>query len=217
MANADNLFGNTTSATEPKAKRRGRPPKSERSDDNRITVESLGVGNEADSGGNEAIGSGDAEIREEGPQAIDPATAIGGEQAPKKRGRKPGSSNKTKGAERLALDPKELAPQIQGLHVMLATLTGQPVFEISEIEAKMLAGNIANVAQHFDITATSKSMAIVGLVAVAGMIYIPRVAAIRRGRPKSVQSPVMPSMPDQVVEPPVQGRYDFSGDMGAMH
>lgn len=214
MGNADSLFGGPNSGTEPKAKRRGRPPKS-RSDDNGLADETVIAGSEVDGSGNEAVGSGEQTVTEEGPQAIDPATAIGSEQ-PKKRGRKPGSTTKAKGAERLALDPKELAPQIQGLHVMLATLTGQPVFQISEIEAKMLAGNIANVAQHFDITATSKSMAIVGLVAVAGMIYIPRVASIRR-KPRSAPAPVMPAMPDQVVEPPVQGRYDFSGDMGTQH
>lgn len=214
MVDANLLFGNKTSGSEPKARGRGRPRKSEPSGDNSVADASGVIGDEANSGGNEANGSGDAPIGESATQdAINPESVSGSEEPVKqRRGRKPGSGKKAS-PESLALDPKELAPQIQGLHVMLATMTGQPVFQLSDIESKMLASNIANVSQHFNITASSKSMAIVGLIAVCGMIYLPRVAAVKRAvRPAPPQS-VMPSMPEQVMESPVNGRYDFSGDV----
>ncbi len=215
MGNADNLFGSQTNGSEPKARGRGRPRKSEPSGNNGIADETVVIGNEADGGGNGASGSEAAAGGEEIQAAISPESATGAEEPVKqRRGRKPGSSNKKAGTEGLALDAKELAPQIQGLHVMLATMTGQPVFQLSDIEAKMLASNIANVSQHYNITASSKSMAIVGLIAVCGMIYLPRVASVKRAaRPVPTQA-AMPSMPDQAMETPVHGRYDFSGDVG---
>ena len=210
MADASQLFGTAIGGIEDKPKKRGRPPK-QRSEDNGIRSEDIVTGNEAISGGNEAGAIGTEASGETSPQEpVSPETAIGGEGEPvkKRRGRKPGSTNKSKeNAGRLAIG----ANQIQGLHVVLAKLTGQPIFEISEFEAQMLATSIANVSEHYDLTASSKTMAIVGLIGACGIVYVPRVVEVRRqNRKPKGPPPLFPEMPNPVPEQgPAKGRYNF--------
>jgi len=211
MADVNNLFGTISNGTSEPPKKRGRPPK-QRNEDNgdgngNGVVEGGTIGSENGTIGSEAATGGESTTQD----PISPESAIGGETGEplkKRRGRKPGSTNKQKeNAGRLAIG----ANQIQGLHVVLAKLTGQPIFEISEFEAQMLASSIANVSEHYDLTASSKTMAIVGLCGAIGIVYVPRVVAVRQAnrKPKG-PPPLFPEMPNPVPEQgPIKGRHNF--------
>lgn len=217
MADASNLFGSKVDGAIPKARGRGRPPKSERGPIDGDGSKIDGIGNETVSGADGAIGSESAAGSESiATDPIAPENAIGAEQpAKQRRGRKPGSTYAKAEKGRVGLDPKELAPKIQGLHIMLATMTGQPAFQLSELECQLMAGSIADVSQHYEFSANSKTMSIVGLVAVCGMIYLPRIQAVRQSRPKPVDVAAMPAMPDAITPMPKDGRYNF--DEGPLH
>lgn len=207
---AANIFPNVaTGPTEPTSRKRGRPPKQPGSlgTDNGTGKQDNGAGNETVGSGTEA-GSGENQTSQQEP--ISPESATGGAEPKRRRGRPPKSATAAQ-PERLGLDAATLAPKIQGLHAMLAVLTKQPVFAISEVEAQMLAASLADVSKHYDISANSKTMSLVSLVAVAGMIYVPRVVALAP-KPK-VRSAVAPAMPENIVPTPQKGSYDFSSDV----
>ncbi len=168
-------------------------------------------------GGDEPIttsGNGDAEIGVSGSQG-----GIGGSQegsgeareipvidAPKKRGRKSNAEKARLAGEtlqavagRVDLKPKELAPKIEGLHVMLATLTKQPIFVIKSEEAMLMAEAIADLSKHYDLNIMSGPKAtIINMVAVCGMIYVPRIMAINAMK-RQARTPTQPNTPESVV------------------
>lgn len=126
----------------------------------------------------------------------DPEKDAGAAPETKRRGRPPGAKNRAKEgategapqerpaskaaqARSVALDAKVLAPQIQGLHFMFATLSGQPLFIVNENEAVMMAQAIVEVASHYDVEFNSPAMSWAKLIAVLGMIYGPKIMAIR--------------------------------------
>ena len=121
----------------------------------------------------------------------------------------------------MALNPKELAPKIQGFHALLATITKQPVFVINDTEAAMLAASISEVSVYYDLNlGTGKYMALINLAAVAGMVYVPRVVAISKAN-RAAKAPPPQSMSDaeaeifahmaEPVQPPQAGKMDYSG------
>lgn len=210
------LRGRTGNDESPPAKR-GRKHKGGPGETGSAGSADSGTENLAPVGGSEADSGGGSEGSQTQAQAgsVAPENAIG-DAAPKQRKARGPNKPKAEAGSNLGIDPKELAPQIQGLHVMLAMMTGQPVFLLSPQECEMLAKNIANVSQHFNIAPSSKGMAIAGLVATCGMIYIPRIASVRRNRVKPEEPSAFPATPDAVQATPKDGRYDFSGNAGNM-
>jgi len=118
-------------------------------------------------------------------------------EAPKRRGRPPGSTNKPKetlsetspgdsarrgpGRPRKVhteIDPAALARQIKGAHGTVAFFFGLPELVIDDKEATELANAFANFAREFDFEPNPKVMATVELIGVAGFIYTPRVIHI---------------------------------------
>lgn len=142
---------------------------------------------------------------------------------PRRRGRPPGSKNKvntagtgpseTPSAGRVALDVKQLAQKVQGLHAVAATLTGQPILMLQDSEAIVMAQAISDVAQHYNLDFGGPRAAVINLIAVMGMTYFPRVIAMRTQQ-ATRQPPPQAARPTNVEEtapPPVDGVIDFSG------
>jgi hypothetical protein len=74
-----------------------------------------------------------------------------------------------------AIDKESLAKQLQGLHMMAATITQLPFVQINEQEAAMLADAIENVSREYDLALDGKTGAFIQLAAVAAIVYGPRL------------------------------------------
>ncbi len=129
--------------------------------------------------------------------------------APKKRGR-PRKNPETLNAESVgnagassSSGPKKrsgkmsgeqignLAKQLQGIHMIAATITNLPEVMLHEKEAEMLAGSIANMASQYDLSLDGKTGAAIQLLATAAMIYTPRYFQIRARMNQPVQGTVV--------------------------
>lgn len=98
-------------------------------------------------------------------------------------------------------------------------LTGQPVFNLSEDEAKALAKAVAEVSKHYNVVVNPKTTALIQLVGTAGMIYFPRILHIRMERAMRKAKPVNPATPEDAAtaEAMAGSRMDFSGDIPSTH
>lgn len=68
------------------------------------------------------------------------------------------------------------------MHAMLAALTSIKEMELDKDEAKALSSAAANVARHYDVSASQKSLDWANLVMVAGSLYGSRIFAYRLRR-----------------------------------
>ncbi len=109
-------------------------------------------------------------------------------EAPKKRGRPKGSHNTPKGdapkktQARQAQDTVALGKQLVGLHHLAALATGLPELVIGETEGQMLAGGIQAVCDEYGLSLSGKTGAAIQLIGAAGVVYMPRLLAIRARR-----------------------------------
>jgi len=109
------------------------------------------------------------------------ATPIPGDGgAAPKRGRPP------KRAAFTESDTDGLAQQIQGLHMIAAQMTGQPIFALSEGESKMLAASVIRMAGEYNLAMSGKTGALVQLLGVCAVIYVPKLVAIKKARAAAV-------------------------------
>lgn len=92
----------------------------------------------------------------------------------KRRGRKPGSTNAKKSAP-LHIDG--VTAILLSSHAMLAGIM-HPHMKIDENEAKTLATGISNVARHYDVGATEKTLDWCNLFMALGMVYGTRIVSI---------------------------------------
>lgn len=107
----------------------------------------------------------------------DPSPVDGAAADAPRRGR---PSGKKKGKVQFTgEDLNTLAKQVFGLHQIAALATGIPELAIREEEATMLGGAIATVAQEYDLEMSGKTGAMLQLIAVCGMVYIPKFAALK--------------------------------------
>jgi len=117
-------------------------------------------------------------VEEEAPQAEEPV-------APKRRGRPPGTGKKSDGtapkktASRKNDDISDLAKHIQGLHVMVAMITGFGELQISDQESLMLAKGVSAVAEEYGLSLDGKTGAAMQLFGAAALIYVPRALMIK--------------------------------------
>lgn len=135
--------------------------------------------------------------------------------APRKRGRPPGSTNKPRapgaplsetpisanpapgtaprGRPRkvVQIDAGLMAKQLQGLHLVAARATGLQELEISEAEAAMLAESVAAISREYGLSLDGKTGATIQLVAACAMIYLPRLAHITARRKQAARSSVV--------------------------
>ena len=105
--------------------------------------------------------------------------------APKRRGRKPGSRSATgKGA---ALDINGVEHILFSAHTILAAVSKSPEMALDQSEAHQLAEAIANVSRHYDVAATQKTMDWTNLLMCMGLIYGTRIMAIRNNRARQAR------------------------------
>lgn len=108
------------------------------------------------------------------------ATGIGnGTRTAKRRGRPPGSKNKTEQkADAITVDKDAVTAILLSCHAMLAGITKTPELAIDANEAALLGDGIAKVAILYDVTASPKTVAWCNLAMVTGMVYGTRIMAI---------------------------------------
>ena len=71
-----------------------------------------------------------------------------------------------------------LSKQIEGLHIIAASMTGIKVLIISPNESSMLASSIITVCDEYNLSIDGKTGAAMQLLATAAMIYAPRIISI---------------------------------------
>lgn len=92
--------------------------------------------------------------------------------APPKRGRP-----SKKKAE--PLDANLLAQQMQGLHLIAVKITGMPELMLEDAEALMLSNAVVAVCDEYGLSMSGKTGALIQLLAVAGIVYIPRLVKVK--------------------------------------
>jgi hypothetical protein len=154
-----------------------------------------GDGNTIDQSGNvsgTATGAGDnsgstTRIGPDGELIFNPAGhsgvdngdgGTGGDVPRKRRGRKPGSRNATSGKTQ-TLDVNGVEAMLFSIHQMAAAITKVPELMLDKDESKQLAVGIANVARHYDVSASAKSIDIANLVMICAGVYGTRLFAFR--------------------------------------
>ncbi len=96
--------------------------------------------------------------------------------APKRRGRKPGSKNAGTKAQSKA-DISGLEKILFSVHLALAAATHTPELALDADEARELAKAAAEVQSHYEMVIDPKVLAWGQLIMVAGSLYTPRILA----------------------------------------
>ncbi len=129
-------------------------------------------------------------ILADGTVIVDPA-AIGGaagtddngaSSQPRRRGRKPGSTNRPRAEKGPAIDITGLEFILLNAHEMLAGITKTSELELEKEEAEKLAQSIANVGRHYNMAMSAKMVDWTALMMVLGSVYGTRFTAIRMRR-----------------------------------
>lgn len=68
------------------------------------------------------------------------------------------------------------------MHNILAAVTKVPEFALAKAESEELAKGLANVARHYDVSASAKSIDIANLAMIAATVYGTRLFAFRNRR-----------------------------------
>ena len=117
---------------------------------------------------------------------------------PKRRGRKPGTTNK---ATQNKVDINAVEGLLYNVHGMLSMIVKTPEVAITQEEAAHLAKAIANVNEHYDTRINAKTMAWINLGMASAAIYGPRVVVlINKRKPKAQSQTQQPPSPFQVVQ-----------------
>jgi hypothetical protein len=105
--------------------------------------------------------------------------------AGKPRGSRSGGSGSTsagrakgKGKAASSLDLSALDGLLIGAHALLAGFTKEDIWKLEQEEAHRFSGALENVARHYDIQTSQKTVDWIALAMVAGGIYGTRVYAI---------------------------------------
>ena len=121
----------------------------------------------------------------------------------RRRGRPPGSGNKPKGEggassakEKVSFDLSGLESILLSIHGMLAAATGNPLLDINESEAKLLATAAGKVQRHYPMKASAEALDWCNLAMVVMTVYGTRVMAFKMTAKK--EEPV-PSWQGQVI------------------
>jgi hypothetical protein len=112
------------------------------------------------------------------------ASASKGENTAKKASAK-------KAASAAELDVTKLGGQIQGLHIIVAKVTGMPFMMLSEKESFALAESVVNVAEQYELTVNPKVAAGIQLALTAAMIYGPRAIAFTQAKKQAINAAQM--------------------------
>lgn len=102
---------------------------------------------------------------------------------PRKRGRKPGSTNAKKKTAQI-LDSTGIEKILLSVHGMLAGMMSNPIWELDKDEAKKLSEAIVSVQAHYPMAINAKTLAWVNLGMIGMAVYGPRVFYIVKSRQK---------------------------------
>lgn len=72
----------------------------------------------------------------------------------------------------------KLAKQLEGIHLMIASVTKLNEMCISDTESLMLAQSLQTMSAEYDLSLDGKTGAALQLIATAAMIYVPRLIVI---------------------------------------
>ena len=73
---------------------------------------------------------------------------------------------------------KQLAKQLVGIHIMVASITKIDEIAISENEGMMLAASLQTMSAEYGLSLSGKTGAAIQLLGTAAMIYVPRALVI---------------------------------------
>jgi hypothetical protein len=96
----------------------------------------------------------------------------------RRRGRPPGTRNKTtiaESAQKVSQTLENIEGMLQGIHIAVGAMIQYPAFELSDKEAKAYADAIKMFSAHYPTIVSSKQVATVNLLATVSGIYIPRL------------------------------------------
>lgn len=135
--------------------------------------------------------------------------------APKRRGRKPGSTNRSS-AKGAPLDISGLGNIILNFHMLISGITRAEELLLEKEEADKLAEAMGKVARHYNVEVAAKTTDWINLGIVAGGVYVPRFLAIRirtaankASNPKPMRANnQQPSSPSEII---LGGVYDENG------
>lgn len=132
---------------------------------------------------------------EKGKSFFDPN--IVGEPEKRRRGRPPGSKNRTTqtGKGNVLLEPKDLGQKIVGVHKIAAVMTGLQEIAISDVEGEQLAKAVIELTRYYNFAPQGPLVAWINLAGVAGMIYVPRLVVIgaKKAKAKKAKRENVPS------------------------
>ena len=108
---------------------------------------------------------------------------------PRRRGRKPGSTNKPKANTASVVGIEKI---LLSTHQMMAAFLSVPELAIDEQEAALIASASAEVAKHYDIVPDPKTQAWINLAMALGAVYGPRAYIIYNKSRQPAQSDPVP-------------------------
>ncbi len=131
------------------------------------------------------------------------------------------------------VDAAGFARQLVGVHAILASVTGNPIWQINDNEAAQLAASIEGIAAQYDLEVNPKVAATINFAFVAATIYGPRIYLMRemakQAQPKPVKqqnenapretmgAPQQEAHPlfnnDEQPQPVPSAAFDIAGDL----
>jgi hypothetical protein len=96
---------------------------------------------------------------------------------------------------------------------MMAMLSGQPIFELSTVEAEMLGNAVYDVAEEYGISLSGPRAVWIKLAAAVGMVYGPRAMVVmQQNAARSRLNGVRPTTPATPAPDMGQmGPFNFAG------
>lgn len=151
---------------------------------------------------NEPIVINPADIERNAGSGGDSSNGTADEPVRKRRGRKPGSTNKK---SQTPLSVNGLEALLYSSHMMLASMMQAPGLALDKEESTRLAEATANVARHYNVEASEKALDWTNLIMALGMIYGPRLIEFRRvqGEKRKTAAKANPDQPDLPFRAPV--------------
>lgn len=91
----------------------------------------------------------------------------------------PGEEPRTRRRRKQALDKDAVAQEVFKAHILIAKWTKQPLLQVDENEARILASAIDALCREFDIELSGKSGAVTQVIYALLIVYGPRIPAFQ--------------------------------------
>lgn len=119
----------------------------------------------------------------------------------RKRGRKSGGYSATRSeSKKNSHSVNAIESALVGIHAMVAAFTKTPEMVLESDESKPLAIAVADVAKHYDIPGVDAVVvAWVGLIMVAGKVYVPRYLLVKHRLDQEAKQNRRPATPTLAV------------------